>query len=41
MKLGTVRKTLWLRDVLKDEKTFDRQTVGRKKIMEVEMIGFA
>ena len=40
MKLGTVRKTLWLRDVLKDEKNSYRQAFG-KKIMEVEMTSFA
>ena len=39
--MAQLRKTLWLREVLRDEKNFDRQTVGRKKIMEVEMISFA
>jgi hypothetical protein len=40
LKLGTVRKTLWLRDVLKDEKNSDKQW-GKKKIMKVKMTRFA
>ena len=39
--MAQLRKTLWLRDVLKDEKNSDRHAVGRKKIMEVEMTSFA
>ena len=38
--MAQLRKTLWLRDVLKDENS-DRQAFGKKKIMEVEMTSFA
>ena len=39
--MAQLRKTLWLRDVLQDEKNSDRKAVGRKKIMEIELTSFA
>ena len=39
--MAQLRKTLWLRDVLKDEKNSYRQAFGKKKTMEVEMTSFA
>ena len=38
--MAQLRKTLWLRDVLKDEKNSDKQW-GKKKIMKVKMTRFA
>ena len=41
MRLGTTKGDIVAKGCFDDEKNFNSQTVGRKKIMEVEMTSFA